>query len=960
MAEKTRFVGRAAEIAQLEAGWRRAAAGRLTCVLLAGDRGVGKTRLAEEILSRHAGTATTLSARARPLGGVASFGLWTEALEQHLRALPREEVSALCGGLLDDLAGLLRSVAAVRGAVPNQEPPRIRLLESLGMLLANLARRRPVVVVLDDIHQADASSWDVLEYLALHFPRTAVLVVATAHPWELADQPLAVRILLDLEQQDALQRIEVGPLGEGAVRELAEDVLGRVVAKDVLDWVVERSRGNPLYAGGLLRALRDEGGVPRPGLRLLPEELTDRVRVRVGLLDDDAQTVLQVLAVAGGPVVLGDLVRFSGRPLQDLAPIVRRLTHTRLVVEDERLHQVAYEISHPVVQETIYEDIGAALRFALHRQVGRALLITGHLGEAALHFARSADRGDDEAIEVLQEALRQSEERGGYREALKILGALVEILPSGDGRWLAVTDALGQAEWVVDHRADADTRSAVTALREIDALMDAAVAPASRARVKSRLTSFLSWGTGELDEAAAAAEAAIALYAAAGLPTEARMATLELVYARGLGGDLPALEAGAGTVLAEAEAAGDDRAALQALGVLGTAAFYQGKFGEAEAALRRSVVMARSAGKVYRVTWGLMSLGWSFGFEGRFEESMTAFQEAKAVPAWRDSNVLELESHVRWLAGDLEGSLACAREAVALNPGGLSLRRAMGLCCAALSAVETDQLADARRDVATARRIYGDQRWFFASDFSHQAAGMLAWREGRLSEALQALRVAVDGLMTIGAAAFAGPILLDLAEVAGEAGEWSVAEEASVRLDGVARLTGRDLYRAQAALARAWTAIGQGRGVEAEDAAREAAELLPTGAYGTLRARALVAQARSLEASGRAGAPEALAEAAATFDASGATWRRERALEALRSHGPAGRRAAGAALGASGLTTREREVARLAAERLTAQEIADRLFISRRTVETHLARVYAKLGVASKGELAHRLAEIAV
>ncbi|MDQ1489582.1 MAG: hypothetical protein QOJ23_2096, partial [Actinomycetota bacterium] len=182
MAEKTKFVGRAAENAQLEAGWRRVAAGQLSCVLLAGDRGVGKTRLAEELLSRHAATATTLSARARPLGGVASFGLWTEALEQHLRALSREEVSALCGGLLDDLAGLLRSVAAVRGAVPNQEPPRIRLLESLGMLLANLARRRPVVLLLDDIHQADASSWDVLEYLALHFPRTAVLVVATAHP----------------------------------------------------------------------------------------------------------------------------------------------------------------------------------------------------------------------------------------------------------------------------------------------------------------------------------------------------------------------------------------------------------------------------------------------------------------------------------------------------------------------------------------------------------------------------------------------------------------------------------------------------------------------------------------------------------------------------------------------------------------------------------------------------------
>jgi DNA-binding CsgD family transcriptional regulator len=87
-------------------------------------------------------------------------------------------------------------------------------------------------------------------------------------------------------------------------------------------------------------------------------------------------------------------------------------------------------------------------------------------------------------------------------------------------------------------------------------------------------------------------------------------------------------------------------------------------------------------------------------------------------------------------------------------------------------------------------------------------------------------------------------------------------------------------------------------------------------------------------------------------------WRRDRTLAALRRQGAEGRRAAGVVLGASSLTPREREVARLAAERLTAQEIADRLFISVRTVEGHLARVYGKLGVASKSELAHRMAEL--
>ncbi|HVS42562.1 MAG TPA: AAA family ATPase, partial [Candidatus Dormibacteraeota bacterium] len=866
MAGKPRFVGRASEVAALEAERQRSASGELRCVLLAGDPGAGKTRLAEETLARHAASSTALTARARPLSTVASFGVWAEAFEEHLRQLPPEEVGALCGGFLDDLAGLLRSVAGVRRAIPDREPPRIRFLESLGTLLTNLARRRPVVLFLDDMHSADASSWEVLEYLALHFSRTPALVIAAVRPGELADQPLAVRVLLDLEQQEVLRRIDVAPLGEEAVEQLAEDVLGRTVGKDVLDWVSERSRGNTLFAVGLLRALRDEGGVPRPGLRVLPEELAERVRARVGLLDTSAQRVLEVLAVAGGRVELGELVRFSGRPLDELAPAVRRLTRTRLVTEDQRAHRVSYEVAHPVIAETIYGDIGGATRFALHRQVGRALLIAGHLGEAALHFARSADSGDDEAIAVLRDALRQAEERGGFREALKILSALADILPPGDARWVAVAGTLDQGEWVVDHRADADTRSAITALREMDAVLAGGSDPAIRAMVKSRLTSFLSWGTGQLEEAAVAADEAIGLYRAAGEPTQARLAQLELAYAHGLAGDLRALEDGARRVLADAERAGDHHASLQALGIVGTAAFYQGRFAEAEGRLRGSVAMARQAGKLYRVTWGLMSLGWSLGFEGRFREALAAFQEARSVPGWRDSNVLELEGYVRWLAGDYAGSLACVREAMVLNPGELSRRRAHGLCVAALSAVETDHIDEARSNVVAARRVYGDRVWFFVSDISQHAAGVLAWREGRLTEAVAAMRRGTEGMLEMGAVAFAAPILVDLAEVAFEAALPAEAEMAATRLDRLACETDRDLFRAYACLARAWAEIALGQGAQGEAAAREVSGLLPTQGFAPLRGRALVASACAQASRCGSGELRALSEAAAIFE----------------------------------------------------------------------------------------------
>jgi len=115
MAEKTSFVGREAELAELDAQWRQAAGGSFRCVLVVGEPGVGKTRLADEACERHGSTATVLRARGGPLSGTASFGLWAEALEHHLRELPLDEVARLSGGLMDDLASLLRSVAAVRG-----------------------------------------------------------------------------------------------------------------------------------------------------------------------------------------------------------------------------------------------------------------------------------------------------------------------------------------------------------------------------------------------------------------------------------------------------------------------------------------------------------------------------------------------------------------------------------------------------------------------------------------------------------------------------------------------------------------------------------------------------------------------------------------------------------------------------------------------------------------------------
>src|SRR3989442_15854749 len=103
-----------------------------------------------------------------------------------------------------------------------------------------------------------------------------------------------------------------------------------------------------------------------------------------------------------------------------------------------------------------------------------------------------------------------------------------------------------------------------------------------------------------------------------------------------------------------------------------------------------------------------MSLGWALGIEGRLEEALRCFAEAKeANPAWREGNVLELESHVRWLAGDLAGALRCTQEALTQSLGTSSRRRGVGMSVAALATAEIGEIEETRRHVASARRGYG-------------------------------------------------------------------------------------------------------------------------------------------------------------------------------------------------------------------------------------------------------------
>jgi DNA-binding CsgD family transcriptional regulator len=954
---RPRLVGRGEELRALRADLRRASDGELRCVLVLGEPGVGKTRLVDELVAGAGGRALALGARAHPLGGTAALGVWIEALEGHLRTLDGTRVRDLCGGSLDDLATVLRSAAAARGGAPEREPPRMRLLEAFAVLLARLAGERPLVVALDDVHLADASSWQGLHYLAGALSQTRLLVVATARRLELRERPDARELLLRLEQEGTLRRLALEPLAAEGVRELAGAALGRAsVPEALVEWLAERSRGNPLFALGLLQALVEErADLDRPALRSLPEGLRERVDARLARLDEPELATIELLAVLGRRAELPELELLVARSPERLAELLETLVGASLVREDERGRALTYEIAHPLVQEVVYDRIGGARRRALHRLLGRALLAAGRLGQAAPHFAASADPGDDEAIAVLCDAVREADRGESHAEEVAILEALLELVPSGDRRWLDVLDAMSaHAAWVVEHRADTGADTAIRAMREIERVLDRSGDDAARATAKLRLACFLGWGPGELDEAERSAREALGLFDRVGDAAGVLLVRNELAWLRGMRGDVAGQLAAAEQLVRDAEAVGADHVALQAQGQVGNAATWIGDVARGDAAFARSAELARAVGRGYRHTWSVAFRASSAAHAGRLDDAFALLDEARADPAHRESLALECVADVALLAGRYREAVAAVRESLAWSGGRLPRRRAWA---AALASVAASELGDDVEARALAAHAHYATPFLGLEELVAWAEGWLAWHAGDHERGV-ALADASSAALARAGALRVPLTALDAAELAARAGDATTSAAAARRAAGAAQAIGSPLQDALAELAAGWAALAgdaaaRSRGAAAH--ARAAAE-----AFARLGGAAL--EARALQLLGRAGDGEeaiaALERAVAGFAACGAAVRRREALDALAALGAGGRRAAAAAAGPAALTEREREVARLAAGGLTAREIGERLIIGHRTVETHLARAYAKLGVASKVELVRRRAEL--
>jgi len=959
--------GRVRELAVLRAEWQRSTLGELRTALVLGAGGLGKTRLAAELVPHDDNFAVGLVAHSSLFEGMPPFGPWADALG--LRAggpqdgADADGVCRVCGSGLGGLPPLVRRDGIAHDAASCAEALRYHIVEWLPGLVAKASTDWPITLILDDAHRSDHAVWHMLLRLARDYPDSRVFVLATARPAELARNRTALEVLHALEQDLRVRRIALAPFSRRDIRELTADILGQDrVPATLVDWLAGRAQGNPRFAVGLLEAVvESDRDFQAPALGRVPERLARWIRTELAQFDSSALTILELLAVACDSLDPDDLARITRSPIENVVVALEQLTRAGTVVEQQREGSLGYAFAQVLTREVVYADIGAARRRVQHRRVAATLLASGRIQAAASHYIRAAQAGDGEAIVALIELTRRARQRGLGCLAWQTVSALQDLLPVGDERWCEVFDALFQrANWGIVDRAEHYVAE-VAAVQRMRQLLPGVSDLQRQAEFRLWIAGLFAYGAGNVDAGARECRQVFALCQQAGCGVTARSAAAELAKIHGWAGDLRGEEVAAKEVLIDAERAGDQQGIAEALAALGHTLGWQGRFEAAENVLARSVAMATAAAHSSWMSQSLALLASLDACRGHLVSARArcalAAASSPGTAGAPDPTIGRCGEFIELLAGDLTMAQAHARQAAGHEPADRSRVPVRLAARAAMLAAERGDLSEARRHLHHMTCIDSGTLGILEPLY-WWAEGVVARAEGRFNTAATALQRAVEGYSAMGAHALRGFVLADLAEAAVIAGDGHTAASVALWAADSARRTGAPIHQALHLLATAWALVGRGRREAAARSALRAVEGFSTRGYVLLAARARVTYAEAIQRSDCDAAGEALRQAAVAFDECGAIVRHQQARSQLRRLGSAGRCTARTEPGPGSLTRRERQVAQLAAGGYTAAQIAARLHIGVRTVETHLARSYPKLGITCKQQLVHRAAEL--
>ncbi len=923
MPTSTALIGRARELAALRALVRAVEAGQGGVAVVEGEAGIGKSRLVAEVIQDLRVPTTLRSGAADELSHDAPFRALADAL--HLDAGAGAEPSPGDGAPADVGFGVVESIVS-----------HLELLASSG----------PVVLVLEDVHWADPSTLRALRAIGRATSSEPVLMVLTLrrfpHSHELD------RLLDDLALSGAT-RVALGGLTDEEVRELAGAIGGTSASAHL-----GMAGGNPLHVIEIVSAVADAGLTgPVP----LPPTLRATILRRVGHLPERAGEMLRVASVLGRRFPLDHLAAMMACTSVDLLGVLEGAMRAGVIggAGDDLVFR------HELVREALYTGLAPAVRRGLHVQAARLLGPLGApLPTVAEHYSLGASVGDIEAGAWLARAAREAAPRSPAT-AVKLFERAIALTspidPAGDALGAELAPLLIQTGRAKD--AEALSR----------ALIARGPAPAVEASLRRALAEVL-WTLGWLEPAVDELDAAAAL---AGAPEADRRGALALAASL-----LPFLgqpdeaRRRAEALQREAEAAGDEFALCATLQTLAVVADAEGRVALACDLSERAVAVATRSTEprvghlqphLYR---GLVLLDadrpadaeavLDAGRRRAEERGTTAWLPLyhcmlairRATMGELDDAVAECEVGLS-LAGDvgtrLHGSMLHGVVAwVALQRGDVPQAQA-GLEHAAeefLAATSPDYRAVAVHSVAAAGARWPLEWGLWLQGLLHDAHGDPG---PAAAAAADAWTVAAPLRYFLGYRLFAP----DVVRLALQTGDRARAAAVTAEVELGAR-------RAATASARGAALRCRGLLEGDVDALSEAVDCYRASPYAGELALTLDDAGTALAKLGRVEEATALLdEARALHERAGAHARTARTDAALRSLGVHRRRsrpAPKAIMGWDSLTSSELAVVRLAAEGLTNRQAGERLFVSRRTVETHLSHAFAKLGVSSRAQLA--------
>jgi DNA-binding CsgD family transcriptional regulator len=931
---------------------------------LVGEAGIGKTTLLETVEESPRGGRLVLRGRAAEFEGDLPYGLFIDALDAYLAGISERPSGGLDPGDLAELAGVFPALERrVAAPVVLVREERFRFHRAVRALLEQVAGRGSAVLALDDVHFADPSSCELLASLLRRPPDGPVLLAVAYRSGR--GPPAVTSELIAAARSGRVERIELGPLSRTDSEALMAAEGLSAAARERL---FALSGGNPFFLDRLVRANRraDAGSDP-PELApttvgesvaaVVPAEVAVVLAQEVGALPATARAVVQGAAVAGEPFEPDLVAEIAGVGESEVLLALDELQDHDLI----RPTAVAREFRfrHPLVRAAVYRSLKGGWRVAAHARAAAALARRGAAAMlVAPHLEQSARAGDRDAIGVLAEAGRAAAGRAPANAA-RWFAAAVRLAPThgaGSEQRLELMPELAGALASVGalERCHEVVVEALAMLPEtIDERRTALIAGCAQAEI------FL----GRYDQARARLVKALDSVGEELTPVRVGL-QLALASCASYANELDLAVLSARRALDGARQLARPRLHAGALSILSLSAYAAGNLDDAEAAHKdgSALVGALEDTTIERHVELLWFLGWAGWFLGHYTAAESHFGRGIAISRTSDARLLTEMTVGRaitltWL-GRLDEAVASSQdalEAAQLNNNPSRLMWCNIARCLSLTAVgELEAAAEAGENAVGIARQLGTSVISAAAGWAWAAALIEA---GQPSRAVEVMLEMLGGPDLTYYYAGMRPLcygLLTRAEI--QRGSDAGACDWAARATASAEQVGSALGWAHADLARAVASLADEPAVASELALGSAEAFDRTGGV-VDAARARLLTGRALAAvRDRERAGDELRRAEESFAHFGATRLRAEAVRELRRIGrrvsSTGRRGMVDGGRLASLSRREQEVADLVTARMTNREIAAQLFLSEKTVESHLSSVFVKLGVTSRTEVA--------